>query len=124
MKGNSSTGSPYMSPLEDVMGEDAEFKVPLEMTGEWSVRVTGLLQLGTGTQYCTLPILLSLLSCHIMYYIMFGLRFVLFFTNSKNDCMMGQQSVLLQLHRDIGWINLFQNSTIDESESQMEATHI
>ena len=74
MKGNSSTGSPYMSSMED-----AEFKVPVEMTGEWSVRVTGLLQLGTGTLYCTLPILLSLLSCHIMYYIMFGLRFVLFF---------------------------------------------
>ena len=81
MKGNSSTGSPYMSPLEDVMGEDAEFKVPLDMTGEWSVRVTGLLQLGTGTQYCTLPILLSLLSCHIMYYIMFVLTFVLFFAS-------------------------------------------
>ena len=29
------------------------------------------------------------LSCHIMYYIMFVLRFVLFFTNSKNDCMEG-----------------------------------
>ena len=68
------------------MEEDAKFKVPLEMTGEWSVRVTGLLQLGTGTLYCTLPILLS---CHVMYYIMLGIRFVLFFTNSKNDCMVG-----------------------------------
>ena len=34
MKGNTRAGSPYMSSLEDVMGEDAKFKAPLEMTGE------------------------------------------------------------------------------------------
>ena len=37
MKGNSSTGSPYMSSMEDVTEEDAEFKVPLEMAGESGV---------------------------------------------------------------------------------------
>ena len=51
------------------------------------------------------------LSCHIMYYIMFVLRFVLFFTNSKNDCMEGGGAsvrALLQLGLRI----FFRNSTM------------
>ena len=80
MKGNTRAGSPCMSSLEDVMGEDAKFKAALEMTGEcgeceghWTAAA------GDGDT------VLHSLSCHIMYYIMFVLRFVLFFTNSKND---------------------------------------
>ena len=34
MKGNTRARSPYMSSLEDAMGEDAKFKAALELTGE------------------------------------------------------------------------------------------
>ena len=49
-----------------------------------------------------------------MYYIMFVLRFVLFFTNSKNDCMEGGGASVCVVAVRIE--DFFRNSTIDESQ--------